>query len=212
MKRSALMMMAAISLIPWPAAAGDDVSGRHLEYVAVAGVHGVPTHVTIDLDIGLTEAGHVARVDIDEHVRDEDLGVEEVAIDSDGTVSGASPELTFEEETLLDLLALQFENMSGADPGDHWDRSGDLNAGSAETHFIVRHRDDGGMLDLDVARTMEFTDGSRGAWHGDVTYDSSAVVPRAVVLRGEVVDADAGTRRPLQLSARLVGDSFQPPR
>lgn len=212
MKRPALMMIAALSLWPHAALADGDVASRHLRYVAVARVDGVPTPVTIDLTIGLTQAQGVARVDIDEHARDEEFGHEDVAIDREGTVSGADAGLTFEEETLLDLIALQFENMTGVDPGDHWDRTGDLRLGSHETHFLVRGRADGGIVDLVIARTMEFPDGSRGAWHGNVSYDSAAVVPRSIAITGEVVDKNSDARRPLQLSARLVGDSFQPPR
>jgi hypothetical protein len=63
-----------------------------------------------------------------------------------------------------------------------------------------------------VSRSIELPDGSRGAWHGSVRYDSSAVVPRTIAIAGTIVDGADGSRRPLQLSAHLVGDSFQPPR
>jgi len=206
MKRSALMMAAALSLSPFVAKADDDGSGRHLRYVAVAGVDGEPTRVTIDLDIAMVERGRVARVEIEEHRDGEAFAQQSVAIDRDGTVSDADEGLTFEEETLLDLLSLQFVNMRGVDPGDHWDRVGDLRVGSHRTHFVVRDHE-GPMVTLDIARTMEFPDGSRGRWRADVAYDASAVVPRSVNLAGSIVDR--GDQQPLQFSARLVRDSFQ---
>jgi hypothetical protein len=212
MKRSAVVMVAALSLVPLTAAADSDVgSGRHLRYVAMARIDGGLAPVTIDLQIGLTEREHVARVKIAERRDDTEFAREEVAIDGDGTISGADEALTFEEETLLDLVALQFENLTGVDAGDHWDRSGDLRVGSHETHFSVSGLR-GSEVDLAVSRTMEFPDGSRGAWHGNVSYDAAAVVPRTIAIRGAVVDENAGLFRPLQLTARLVGDSFQPPR
>jgi len=214
MKRWPLLMVAALALSPLAASAdadGDADAGRHLRYVAMARVHGHLAPVTIDLQIGATQHENVARVVIAERRDDEEFARQSVAIDRDGTVSGADESLTFEEETLLDLLALQFENMTGVDPGDHWDRSGDLHEGTHVTHFLVRNTQ-GSMVDLAVSRTIEFPDGARGAWHGTVNYDASAVVPRTVSIRGEYVEAQTGTHRPLQLSARLVGDSFQPPR
>jgi len=63
-----------------------------------------------------------------------------------------------------------------------------------------------------VSRSIELLDGSRGAWHGSVRYDASAVVPRTVAISGVIVDEADGSHRPLHLSAHLVGDSFQPPR
>jgi len=211
MRRSALLIVAALSLAPLAASANEDAAGRHLRYVAMARVDGRLAPVTIDLEIGATQHENVARVEIAERRDDDEFARESVAIDRDGTVSGADEALTFEEETLLDLVALQFENMTGVDAGDHWDRTGDLHDGSHHTHFVVR-KTDGPLVDLAVSRTIEFPDGSRGAWHGSVRYDSSAVVPRMIAITGAVVDEADGTRHPLQLSARLVGDSFQPPR
>jgi hypothetical protein len=210
MHRPALLMVAALSLSPLAASADAD-AGRHLRYVAMARVDGKLAPVTIDLEIGLTQRESVARVTIAERRDDEEFARERVAIDRDGTVSGADAALTFEEETLLDLLALQFENMTGVDPGDHWDRSGDLHAGSHVTHYLVR-KTQGPLVDLAVSRTIDYADGRRGTWHGSVRYDASAVVPRTIAITGAITDDADGSRRPLQLSAHLVGDSFQPPR
>jgi len=211
MKRSALMVVAALSLSPLAAAADGDDPGRHLRYVAMARVDGRLAPVTIDLNVGVTQHENVARVEVAERRDDVEFARESVAIDRDGTVSGADESLTFEEETLLDLLALQFENLTGVDAGDHWERSGDLHVGSHITHFVVRNAQ-GSTIDLAISRRIEFPDGSRGSWHGTVRYDASAVVPRAVAITGQIVDDESGTQRPLQLSARLIGDSFQPPR
>jgi len=211
MKRSALTMIAALSLSPLAAAADGDDAGRHLRYVAMARVDGRLAPVTIDLSVGVTQHENVARVEVSERHDELEFARESVAIDREGTVSGADESLTFEEETLLDLLALQFENMTGVDAGDHWDRTGDLHVGTHVTHFVVR-KTEGSMVDLAVSRRIEFPDGSHGSWHGTVRYDASAVVPRAVAIAGQIVDDENGTERPLQLSARLIGDSFQPPR
>jgi hypothetical protein len=209
MKRSALMIVAALSLAPLAASADEDTASRHLRYAAMARIDGRPAPVTIDVVIGATEAEKVAHVEIAERRNDEEFARESVAIDREGTISGADESLTFEEETLLNLIALQFEHMDGVDPGDHWDRTGDLHEGSHHTHYVVR-KTQGPLIDLAVSRTIDFPDGARGSWHGNVTYDSAAVVPRTIAITGSIVDHADGTRRPLQLSARLVGDSFHP--
>jgi hypothetical protein len=208
MKRSALLIVAALSLSPLVAAADSDTAGRHLRYVAMVGVDGQLAPITIDVHIGATQHEDVARVDIAERREDGEFARESVAIDRDGTVSGADESLTFEEETILDLLALQFEDLSGVDAGDHWDRTGDLHEGSARTHFVVRETD-GPLLELAVNRSIEFPDGSRGGWHGSVRYDTASAVPRTIAIAGAIGAETDGTPRPLSFSAHLVGDSFQ---
>ena len=205
--KSAVMMIALVLLLPAPAMA-DGVLARQLHYVGTTSVNGRPEPMTLDLDIGAATRYGTTRIFIDEHVRDQDVGGSTLFLDRTGIVPGYHAPLTFEEETVLDMLALQFENMTGLGAGDSWDRAGELQAGTHETHYTVRGCS-GSMVDLEVARTIEFQDGTRGSWRGVMTYNSATVVPTALAFNGIVVDG-YNARRPFQLSARLEGDSFRP--
>jgi hypothetical protein len=202
-KRSALVLFACSALLFPPAARADESAMRHLRYAATARFGGESVAAVIDLDIAAIDGDRSERVVIRESTRDADFGRSIVTIDRSGDVTGATRDLTFEEETLLDLLALEFENMAGVDPGDHWDRSGDLRVGRHETHFLVRGRNDNGTIDLDVVRTMDLDDGRSGGWQGTVRYDPASVVPTLVALDGKIDD------RPVALHARLTGDTFR---
>ncbi len=137
---------------------------------------------------------------IDERVRGDDLGALRVTIEPSGAILGATDDLTFEEETVLGMLGLQFENMTGVDRGDAWDRSGDLATGTQMTHFAVERS--GTLVDLDVTRTIAFTDGTSGFWRGAVRYNAANVVPTSIAISGEVA------QRAVALRAELTDDTF----
>jgi hypothetical protein len=195
----AFFIMAAIFLLPRTAPA--DETARQLHYVGTTQIGNQTSTMAIDLEVSSLNRNATSHVDIDERVGNHDLGPLQVMLGRSGVIErGYAPQLTFEAETLVDMLSLQFDDLSGIDPGDQWDDN--------HTHYLVRRSVDG-IMDFDVARTMEFSDGTRGAWKGSMRYNATTVVPTAISLAGELVD-DSGARRSLRMSARLVGDSFQP--
>ena len=204
--KPAFLTFALALLLPTPVMA-DGVLARQLHYVGETRVGALTAPITIDLDIG-EQRQSVTRVLIDEHVRNRDLGTAEVTLNRGGVVPGYGAHLTFEEETLLDMLALQFENCTGLSTGDQWERSGELLAGVHKTHYDVRAIN-GDWLDMHIARTIEFHDGSHGSLSGMMRYNSSSVVPRWIDFSGEYVGFQGGPS-PLQISAQLTADSFQP--
>ena len=204
--KAAIITIALVLLLPAPIMA-DGIFARQLHYVGTTRVGNLTAPITIDLDVGESR-NSTTRILIDEHVRERDLGTAQVVLDRAGVVPAYGAHLTFEEETLLDMLALQFENCTGLYAGDQWERNGELQAGTHQTHFVVRGNS-GDWLDFEVARNIEFRDGSHGSWRGLMRYNSATVVPTSIAFAGEYVGYDSAPRA-LQVSARLEGDSFRP--
>jgi hypothetical protein len=130
-----------------------------------------------------------------------------LVLDKSGVIPDESQTLTFEEETILDMLALQFENATGLDVGDEWDRSGGTMGGTHETHYRVRQVANL-IIDMDVSRTIGFANGNSGTWTGMLRYNADTVVPMAVLLTGDFVNNRDQSHHALAVTARLVGDSF----
>lgn len=201
------LIMAAALLLPAPVTA--DEASRQLHYVGTTQIGGQSNPMTIDVDVSSLGRYSMSRVDVDEHIGNEDLGPLAVMLGRSGVVEDAATQpLTFEEETIVDMLALQFEDLGGVDPGDNWDRVGELHFATNHTHYLVRRAVDG-IMDFDVARTIDFSNGAHGSWRGSMRYNATSVVPTAISIAGELID-DAGAERTLRMSARLAGDSFQP--
>lgn len=190
MKR-ALTLLALISLFP-SAVAAQPPFGRQLHYAGTKteGADAIP--VSIDVDIGRLDSDRETWIVIDERLGSKDLGPSHVTLNGSGVV-GTRGVLTFEEETVLDMVALQFEDVDGVDPGDHWDRTSA--AGSHQTHYLVRSKNEN-VIDFDIARTLD--DPSRGSWHGTMRYNAKTAAPTDIEISGDR----------LGFSVRLVRDSF----
>lgn len=205
--KTAFVMFALTLLLPAPAMA-DGVLARQLHYVGSTRIEGRLVPMTIDLDIGAISRYGTSRVFIDEHVGEQDLGEADIVLDRTGIVPGYYAQLTFEEETLLDMLSLEFENMTGVGVGDTWERAGELQSGTHETRYVVRGCS-GSNVDVEVDRTIRYQDGTRGTWRGNMTYNSETVVPTSILIAGVQLNGP-DSRRLIALQARLTGDSFQP--
>ena len=207
--KSAFMIVALVSLLPVPVFGQEHPPfGRQLHYAGTRTVGDESRPIAIDVDIGrMDRSDAVTWILVDEHVGDRDLGPRHVTLNSSGVVEAAG-RLTFEEETILDMIALQFEDMDGLSAGNHWTRSGSLQDGTHETVYRVRSNVDG-IVDIDVSRTMSSGSGASGSWNGQMMYNSSTVAPTSIDLTGELA-TEGQSQRPLAFSARLVGDSFQP--
>ena len=184
--KSASFLVAVLVLVPMSSAAQPPF-GRQLHYAGTQLVDGRSLPVTMDVDIGRLDNDAATWIVIDERLGERDLGRVHVTLDKAGVVGDRPPNLTFEEETILDMVALQFEDVDGVEPGDHWDRRG--------THYVVRKASDG-VVDFEIA--------GLGSWRGLMKYNAKTVAPVAIDLTGD------GPGGPLQFSARLVADSFQP--
>lgn len=205
----AYMVIALALLLPSRAMA-EGAASRELHYAGNTRVGSVTSPMTIDLDIGAVQADYTTPIEIDEHIRGVDLGVHDLVLDRSGVIPDESQTLTFEEETILDMLALQFENATGLGVGDEWDRSGEMMGGVHETHYRVRQTENL-IIDMDVTRTIDFANGNVGTWRGMMRYNADTVVPMAVLLNGDFVNNQDQSHHALSLSARLVGDSFAQP-
>lgn len=191
-------ILAALTLVfPVPAQAHPPF-GRQLHYAGAKVFSGRDVPVAIDVDIGRLDSDSATWIVIDEREGDRDLGPVHVTLDSAG-VRDEAARLTFEEETILDMVALQFEDMDGLAPGDHWNRRG---ARGQDTHYRVR-ANTGTMVDIEVTRAGALPDGAYGSWQGLLRYNSTIVAPVSIELSGRMSGA-------MQFSARLVGDSFRP--
>ena len=182
------VMTLAILLMASPDASAQPPFGRQLHYAGtrVVGQQTIP--VSIDVDIGRLDSERTTWIVISEREGVRDLGPQHVTLESTGIVE-SSARLTLEEKTVLEMVALQFEDMDGLRSGDHWARR--------DLSFRVREND-GSVLTIEVSRN--------GSWRGMLSYNSTIVAPISIELSGEV------ELRPLQFSARLVADSFQPNR
>lgn len=197
--KPAFIVMAAALLLPAPSFAMD--SSRQLHYIGTTQIGGQTTPMSIDIEVSSLDRYATSQVDIEERAGNRDLGPVHVMLGRSGILEGdMSTQLTFEEEALVDVLALQFEDLGGVDPGDTWDRN--------HIHYVVRKSVDG-VMDFDVARTIEFSDGSRGGWRGSMRYNATTVVPTSIAIAGELID-DVGSRKAIRMSARLAEDSFRP--
>ncbi len=185
----------------------DEAPSRQLHYAGNTRVGSVTSPMTIDLDIGAVRPDYTTPLEIDEHIRGVDLGVHDLVLDKSGVIPDEVQTLTFEEETILDMLALQFENATGLGVGDEWDRSGEMMGGTHETHYRVRQTANL-IIDMDVTRTIDFANGNTGTWSGMMRYNADTVVPMAVLLNGDFVNNQDQSHHVLSLSARLVSDSF----
>lgn len=185
----------------------DEAPSRELHYAGTTRVGSVTSPMTIDLDVGAVRQDYTTPIEIDEHVRGIDLGAHELVLDKSGVIPDESQTLTFEEETILDMLSLQFENATGLGVGDEWERSGDMMGGTHETHYRVRQSANM-IIDMDVRRTIDFANGNSGTWTGMMRYDADTVVPMAVLLTGDFVNNRDQSHHALALAARLVSDSF----
>jgi hypothetical protein len=185
----------------------DEAPSRELHYAGTTRVGSVTSSMTIDLDVGAVRRDYTTPIQIDEHVRGIDLGEHELVLDKSGVIPDESQTLTFEEETILDMLALQFENATGLGVGDEWDRSGGIMGGTHQTHYRVRQAADL-IIDMDVTRTIDFANGNSGTWTGMMRYNADTVVPMAVLLTGDFLNNRDQTHHALAVTARLVGDSF----
>lgn len=195
MKR-VLAVLALVSLFPSPAAAHPPF-GRQLHYAGTKSIGNDAVPVTIDIDIGRLDSDKETWIVIDEHLGNRDLGITHVTLDASGVVERRAEALTFEEATVLDMVALQFEDVDGVDAGDHWDRSGW--SGARQTHYLVRHVGDG-VIDFSIERSVDAASGG-GRVSGAMRYDARTAAPTAIELAGDR----------LAFSVRLVGDSFQAP-
>lgn len=178
--RSAIVIVALASLLPLPSFAQDHPPfGRQLHYAGTKTIDGQPSQIAIDLDIGRADSDAATWIVVDEHVGARDLGVRHVTLDRSGVVENDAG-LSAEEVTVLDMVALQFEDVDGVDPGDHWNRKG--------TQFVVRHTD-GITIDFEIACAP--------TWHGVMRYNAKTAAPTSIQVDGD-----------LQFSASLVADSF----
>ncbi len=185
----------------------DEAPSRQLHYAGNTRVGSVTSPMTIDLDIGAVRRDYTTPIEIDEHIRGVDLGVHDLVLDKSGVIPDEAQTLTFEEETILDMLSLQFENATGLGVGDEWDRSGEMMGGTHETHYHVRQCANL-VVDMDVTRTIDFANGNVGTWSGMMRYNADTVVPMAVLLNGDFMNNQDQSHHALSLSARLVSDSF----
>jgi hypothetical protein len=182
-------------LVFWPSTVtAQPPFGRQLHYAGTQLVDGRALPVTLDVDIGRLDDDAVTWIVIDEHLGDRDLGLVHVTLDKTGVIGERPQNLTFEEETVLSMVALQFEDVDGVEPGDHWDRRG--------THYVVRSASDS-IVDFEIGRNLAFEGGS-GSWRGFMKYNAKTAAPLSIELTGD------GPRGPVDFSARLVRDSFQP--
>lgn len=191
--RPAFLAVAVALLLPASAMAQPPF-GRQLHYAGTKALGGSDVPVAIDVDIGRLDSDKATWIVISEREGRRDLGPVHVTLDSAGVMDD-NARLTFEEETILDMVALQFEDMDGLAPGDHWNRRG---VRGHDTHYRVREND-GSMLDIEFSRTTAFRNGGSGSWQGVLRYNSRIVAPVSIELNGET-----------QFSAHLVGDSFKP--
>jgi len=204
--KSAYLVIALALLLPTQVMA-DEGPARDLRYAGNTRVGSVTLPMTIDLEVGAVRPDSTTPIEIDEHIRGVDLGEHDLVLDKSGVVPDDAQTLTFEEETILDMLALQFENATGLQVGDEWDRSGEMMGGTHETHYRVRQASKL-IIDMDVTRTIDFANGNVGTWSGMMRYDADTVVPMAVLLNGDFVNNQDQSHHALALSARLVSDSF----
>ncbi len=202
----AYLVIALALLVPSRLMA-DEAPSRQLHYSGNTRVGNVTSPMTIDLDVGAVRGDYTTPIEIDEHIRGIDLGVHDLVLDKSGVIPDETQKLTFEEETILDMLSLQFENATGLGVGDEWDRSGGMMGGTHETHYHVRQCSNL-VIDMDVTRTIDFANGNTGTWSGMMRYNADTVVPMAVLLNGDFVNNQDQSHHVLSLSARLVGDSF----
>lgn len=196
MKPASLLVL--LSLL-WPVASfAQPPFGRQLHYTGtrVAGDERAP--VAIDLDIGRADNDEVTWIVIDEHVGNRNLGIAHATLNKNGALAVDASKLTFEEQTVLEMVALQFEDVDGVDPGDNWDRTAD---GSCTTHFLVRTASEG-RIEFEV--TQKLARGSGGELRGAMSYNAKIAAPTDLDFSGSL----AGT--PLAFSMHLSGDSFQP--
>jgi hypothetical protein len=204
--KAAAVFAALLALCPLPSSAQPPF-GRQLHYdgIRIAGTQRVPVH--IDLDVGRLDDDRADWIVIDERLGERDLGPRHATLNKSGVVGGSPARLTLEEETLLESVALQFEDVDGVDPGDHWVRTGAAAGGMRITRFLVRSVADG-VVAFDIARTVESSDGARAACRGVMTYNVRTAAPTSLQFEGERPDG-AGLQA-TQFSMTLVGDSFRP--
>lgn len=190
--RPAFLAVAIALLLP-VAVMAQPPFGRQLHYAGTKAMDGRDVPVGIDVDIGRLDSERATWIVIDEREGERDLGPVHVSLDPTG-VMDEDARLTFEEEAILDMVALQFEDMDGLAPGDHWNRRG---ARGHDTQYRVRDNT-GNMLNIEISRRTALRDGGYGSWQGLLQYNSTIVAPVSIDLSG-----------PMPFSARLVRDSFQ---
>jgi len=199
MKPASLLVL--LSLL-WPvASSAQPPFGRQLHYIGTRTAGDERAPVAIDLDIGRADSDEVTWILIDEHVGNRDLGPVHATLDKNGALAIDAARMTVEEQTVLELVALQFEDVDGVDAGDNWDRRAALQGGMRTTHFLVRSASDG-LIQFEVTRTLSL--GAGGELRGSMSYNSKIAAPTELEFSGSLSGAS------LAFSMRLAGDSFQP--
>jgi len=193
-------VLAFLALL-WPATAwAQPPFGRQLHYAGVRTIGDERAPVALDIDIGRADSDEVTWIVVDERVGQRDLGIVHVTLDRSGALGSNVAKLTVEEQTVLEMIALQFEDVDGVDPGDNWVRTADFGEGTRQTHFLVRSAADG-MIRFEITRSLG---GFEGALRGAMSYDAKIAAPTELELNGNVPNGFLG------FSLRLSGDSFQP--
>jgi hypothetical protein len=189
-----------------PAAAADTL--RRLDYSVriVSGNHVTTGNLAIDY---VENRGDGAvTVDLSEQLNGSDPQTVRALIEADGTIISDVTELTQSALALLPIVALESENLGGVDPGDAWNRTTAIPGGHATTHFSATDHDRNGTLKLLFDRTLLLDNRAHSAWHGNVSYDTNAFMPREINLTGSAREANAEQPHTMAMSLRLANDTY----
>ncbi len=180
---------------------------RHVDYRVAFGLDGRPTNGIIRLDFVSAHGEGAVTVD----VADDDAVPVRAKIDRLGGIETVLDQtLSDADLALLAAVALEAENVNGADIGDRWERTTRIPGGRSTVHYKVTQNDSRGHVRLSVARTTVCENGETATWRGTVDYDANSFVPMAVAISGRVhtLDDPDAHSRVVSVNLKLLRDSF----
>lgn len=197
----------AAALFLGAGAAAPAASLRHVDYRLAFGLDGAPTSGMVRLDFVLAHGEGAVTVDL----ADDDAAPVRAKIDRSGAIDTIRDQtLSNADLTLLNVIALETENLNGVEVGDQWSRTTRIPGGRATTHYKVTRNDDRGHVSLVVAWTVQCSDGAFSTWRGTVEYDANRFVPTAIAITGRLraLDAPDARSHAVTVSMKLVSDTF----
>jgi len=195
------------ALVLGAAAATPAAPMRHIDYRVAFGLDGTPTDGMIRLDFVAARGEGAVTVD----VADDDAIPVRARLDKFGAVETVFDQtLSDADLALLAAVALESENLNGAEVGDQWSRSTAIPGGRSTMQYKVTRNDDRGHVSLVLARTIQCQNGEVSTWRGNIEYDANSFVPTSITFTGQVHAHDAPDARPhaVTVSLKLVKDTF----